>query len=78
MVLPGIFSQFIGLTDFGTKMWINLVPILNTANNIRNALLGKTEFVPLLITISISTILAAIALTVTVKLFQREQVLVRV
>ena len=78
VVLPGIFSQFIGLTDFGTKMWINLVPILNTANNIRNALLGKTEFVPLLITISISTILAAIALTVTVKLFQREQVLVRV
>ena len=78
VVLPGIFSQFIGLTDFGTKMWINLVPILNTANNIRNALLCKTEFVPLLITISISTILAAIALTVTVKLFQREQVLVRV
>ncbi len=78
VVLPGIFSQFIGLTEFGTKLWINGIPILNTANNIRNALLGKTEFLPMLITVALSTVLAAIALTITVRLFQREQVLVRV
>lgn len=78
VVLPGLFSQFIGLTDYGTKWWINLVPILNTANNVRNALLGKSEFVPMIVTIAVSTALAAIALAFTVKLFNREEVLVRV
>ena len=78
VVFPGMFSQFIGLTDYGTKMWINFIPILNTANNLRNVLLGKAEFVPLLITVIISTVLASLALLRTVTLVNREEVLVRV
>ena len=78
VLLPAVFSQVIGLTDFGTKLWINAVPILNTANNIRNALLGRTEFLPIAITVAVSTILAVIALWIAVALFNREEVLTRV
>ncbi|HSI72586.1 MAG TPA: ABC transporter permease [Fimbriimonas sp.] len=78
VIMPAIFSQFIGLTDYGSKRWVDFVPILNTANNIRLTLLGKTDYVGILITIGVSLVLALIALRVTVMLFNREEVLVRV
>lgn len=78
VIMPAIFSQFIGLTDAASAMWVNFVPVLNTANNIRLALLGKPEPMAILITVVLSTVLAAIALRVAVWLFNREQVLTRV
>jgi sodium transport system permease protein len=78
VILPAVFSQVIGLTDLGTKLWINLVPILNTANNIRNALLGRSELLPIVLTIGESLIFALIALRIAVWLFNREEVLTRV
>jgi len=78
VIMPAIFSQVIGLTDLGNKLWINCVPVLNTANNIRAALLGKTDWVAVGITVAVSAVLAAIAIKVAVTLFNREQVLVRV
>lgn len=78
ILMPAMFSQFIGLTDFASAQWVNYVPILNTANNIRNALLGKPDIAGIGITIVTSLILAAIATRFTVWLFNREEVLVRV
>jgi sodium transport system permease protein len=78
VLMPAIFSQFIGLTDYGSKRWVDFVPILNTANNIRLALLGKADFTGIAITIAVSVLLAGIALKVSVMLFNREEVLVRV
>jgi sodium transport system permease protein len=78
VLMPAIFSQFIGLTDYGSKRWVDFVPILNTANNIRLILLGKADFVGIAITIGVSAVLALIALQITVRLFNREEVLVRV
>ncbi len=78
VIMPAIFSQVIGLTDLQNKLWINAVPVLNTANNIRAALLGKTDWLAVAITIGVSAVLAAIAIRVAVALFNREQVLVRV
>jgi len=78
VILPAIFSQFIGFTDYSSAVWVNLIPVLNTANNIRLALLGKPDFTGIGITIGVSLVLAAIALRVTVRLFNREEVLVRV
>ncbi len=78
VIMPAVFSQVIGLTDLGTKLWINCVPVLNTANNIRAALLGKTDWLAVGITVGVSALLAAIAIIVAVKLFNREEVLVRV
>ena len=78
VIMPAIFSQVIGLTDFGTKLWINAIPVLNTANNIRAALLGKSDWIGVSITIGVSALLAGIAIRIAVALFNREEVLVRV
>ena len=78
VIMPAIFSQVIGLTDLGSKLWINAIPVLNSANNIRAALLGKTDWAAVGITVAVSAILAGIAIKTAVALFNREEVLVRV
>jgi sodium transport system permease protein len=78
VIMPAIFSQFIGFTDAANAQWVNFVPVLNTANCIRTALLGKPDMAGFAITIAVGLVLAAIALAFTVKLFQREEVLTRV
>jgi len=78
IILPAMFSQFIGYTDMGHSQWINFIPVLNAANNIRMALMGRVDMTSLAITIGVSLVIALIALRITVKLFNKEEVLVRV
>lgn len=78
VILPAVFSQVIGLTDLGSKLWINAVPVLNSANNIRNALLGKTDWLAVAITFGVSAVLALIGIWIAVFLFNREEVLIRI
>lgn len=78
VILPAVFSQFIGFTDFGSERWVSLIPVLNTATTIRSALLGKYDGVGLLLTLGSSGLLAAVAIALAVRMFQREEVLVRV
>lgn len=78
VILPAVFSQFIGFTDFGSERWVSLVPVLNAATTIRNAVLGKFDGVGLLLTLGSSAVLAALAIAFAVRMFQREEVLVRV
>ena len=78
VIIPAMFSQFIGLTEFANAKWINFVPILNTANNIRMTLMGKPDLSGSAITIGVSLILAAAMIRFTVVLFNRETVLVRI
>lgn len=78
VIVPAVFSQIIGLTEFGSSIWVNAVPILNTATGIRNALQGKAAFLPVTITVGVSLLIAGLGLALAIKLFNREQVLVRV
>jgi sodium transport system permease protein len=78
VVVPAAFSQLIGLTDAGSQNWVNFVPVLNAANNIRNALLGKPDWPGTAITVLVSGAIAAVLVSIVVKLFNREQVLTRV
>lgn len=78
ITMPAMMSQFIGYTDFGKSLAINLVPVLNTANTIRMAMQGKVEFMPVVITFVVNAVLAAIALTIATRMFRREQILVRI
>lgn len=78
VIMPAVFSQFIGFTDLGKSWWIHLVPILNTAGVLREALLGKFELQPFVLTVVSSLILAVLAMWVTVRLFNREEVLARI
>lgn len=78
VVIPAAFSQLIGLTDAANQGWVNFVPVLNTANNIRNALLGKPDWAGTAITVLVSGTISVILVALVVKLFNREQVLTRV
>jgi sodium transport system permease protein len=78
VVIPAAFSQLIGLTDAANQSWVNFVPVLNTANNIRNALLGKPDWVGTMITVAVSGAIAVVLLAAVIQLFNREQVLTRV
>ena len=78
VILPAVFSQFIGFTDFASARWVSLIPVLNAANGIRNALLGKYDGVGLAITVAVSVGIAAVSIAVAVRMFKREEVLVRV
>jgi len=78
VIIPAMFSQFIGLTEFANASWINYIPVLNTSNNIRLTLMGKPDFGGSLVAIAICLGLAAIMVRYTVSLFQKETVLVRI
>lgn len=78
VLMPALFSQFIGFTDFAQAKWVGAVPVLNSATSIRNALLGKFDFVAIGLTVVISSVLAAIAVAIAVRMFNREEVLTRV
>lgn len=78
VLMPALFSQFIGFTDYANATWVGAVPILGTATTIRNALLGKYEIVMMLLSIGVSAVLALAAVWIAVRLFNREQVLTRV
>ncbi|MFZ4508573.1 MAG: ABC transporter permease [Fimbriimonas sp.] len=78
VLLPSVFSQIIGFTDFGQSMAVNFIPVLNTANNIRNAMLGKFDLGAIGITVAISLVIAAITLNAAIRMFEREEVLTKV
>lgn len=78
VLMPAIFSQVIGFTDLASQRWIDFVPVLNTSVTLRQALQGKLDPVGMGITVLMGLVLAAIGITIAVRLFQREQVLVRV
>lgn len=78
VVIPAAFSQLIGLTDAANQGWVNFVPVLNTANNIRNALLGKPDWAGTGITVLVSGAIAAVLVMAVIRLFGREEVLTRV
>jgi sodium transport system permease protein len=78
VLIPAIFSQIIGYTDIAGKAWVNLIPILNSASVMRDALLNRVDWSNLGLTSAVSVILAIGGLWLAVKLFTKEKVLMRV
>lgn len=78
VLMPAIFSQFIGYTDMAKAAWVSFVPILNSAMCIRDALADKLDLGMLGITTATSIGLAAICIAKAVHMFNREEVLTRV
>jgi sodium transport system permease protein len=77
VMLPAIFSQFIGFTDYGRTIWIHFIPVLNTANNLRMILQGKPDFLGISITVGTGLLLAGVTSLLVVWMFNREELLVR-
>jgi sodium transport system permease protein len=78
VTMPAAFSQIIGFTDFAQSEAVYEIQILNTANVIRNALMGRYDTLGIAITISTGVLLASIAVWYSVKLFNRESILSRI
>jgi sodium transport system permease protein len=75
IIMPALFSQFIGLTDYAKAAWVHAIPVLNVANQLRLALSGKPEWGGAAITILANGVIAAIALFAAVRMFQREELI---
>ncbi len=78
VLMPAIFSQFIGFTGAQNEAWVRWTPILNASVAIKEALLNELEVVPFLITALSSLAIGLVLLKVAVGLFSREQILTRV
>jgi sodium transport system permease protein len=78
VAIPSILSQFLGFTEFGSTRMINFIPILNASSAVRNALTGTLDATSLALTAGMSTAIALLAITIAVKLCNREEVLLRV
>lgn len=78
VLMPAIFSQFIGYTDMAKAQWVSFVPILNSAMCIRDALSDKLDLGMLGITTGTSIALAVLCIAKAVQMFKREEVLTRV
>lgn len=78
VLMPAVFSQFIGFTDFATAGWVSWVPILNSSVSLQQAFQGHFRVDIVAPTVVTNLALTAGALAVAVRLFHREQVLTRV
>lgn len=78
VLTPALVSQFIGYTDFARAWWVSLIPVLNSATSIRQALLGNIDPASLALTIGSSLVIGFALLMYTVSLFTKEEVLLRV
>lgn len=77
VVMPAVFSQFLGFTDMRNALWVKWTPVLGTSVCLRDALLGKTDWLALLASVATSGLIGAALLWVAVRLFRKETILAR-
>ena len=75
VLMPALFSQFIGYTDYANAEWVAFVPVLDSVNTIRHALEGKFLPSEIWITFLLNCFLAAITVWFAVRLFNQEKIL---
>lgn len=78
VLVPAIFSQFIGYTDLAHSKWLPFVPILNSATVMRESLANQVNWYHLGVTSAVGIFLAVAGVWVAIKLFTKESVLLRV
>jgi sodium transport system permease protein len=78
VLMPALVSQFIGYTDFARARWVSLIPVLNSATAIRQALLGNIDPVALAFTVVSGFVIGFALLSYTISLFNKEEVLLRI
>ncbi len=78
VLMPAIFSQFIGYTSFAKAWWVSFVPVLNAATVLKDAMLGNFPALPMATTTGVNVVLACMATMVAIRLFGKETVLWRV
>lgn len=77
VLVPAIASQFIGFTELANSPWLPFIPILNSATVLRDALMDNLSLYRFVVTFAVTLCLAAGGILLSVRLFQRESVLLR-
>lgn len=78
VLLPAIMSQFIGFAGSEEATWVALTPILNTAVALKMAMQGTVASHMMAGAVGWNLLLALVFLWTAVKLFRREDVILRV
>jgi sodium transport system permease protein len=78
IIMPAIFSQIISFTGLENAAWVSWTPVLNTAMVIRNVILGNANFEQMGPTWLVNLVLAAIFMRLSIQLFRREEIVLRV
>ncbi len=78
IILPAIFSQIIGFTGMERALWVQWTPILNTAVLLKSLISGEGHYAFLGPALLENFILAAIFLRLSIQLFRREEIVLRV
>lgn len=78
IILPAIFSQIIGFTGMERAVWVQWTPILNTAVLLKSLISGEGHYAFLGPALLENFILAAIFLRLSIQLFRREEIVLRV
>ncbi|GIV03157.1 MAG: Na+ ABC transporter permease [Fimbriimonadales bacterium] len=77
VLVPAIASQFIGFTDLASSPILPFIPILNSATVLRDALMDNLDLYRFAVTFLITVGLAIGGILLSVRLFQKESVLLR-
>jgi sodium transport system permease protein len=75
VLLPAVFSQFLGFSGQEREVWVKLTPVLNSAQVLREALLSRIDWPGVGLTVSTSLILALAFLGIAVRTFESEKIL---
>ncbi|MDI9639980.1 ABC transporter permease [Kamptonema cortianum] len=78
ILMPAIFSQFIGFTGMENAVWVKWTPVLNTSIALKGAIKGDIELATLLGSIGTSLLLTYLFGRIAISLFRREQIVLRV
>ncbi|QYK53983.1 MAG: ABC transporter permease [Fimbriimonadaceae bacterium] len=78
IILPAIFSQIIGFTGMERALWVQWTPILNTAVLLKSLISGEGHYAFLGPALLENFAFAAIFLRLSIQLFRREEIVLRV
>ena len=78
VLMPAMSSQFIGFTEFASSKWLYFIPVLNSATVVRDVLQDKPNAFGIFATVGLSLVMSVILIAVAIRMFNREQVLMRV
>lgn len=78
VLMPAIFSQFIGFTGAEKAAWVSYVPVLNSSMAIRNGIKGEVDLMLIAPTVFINVAIGFVCVLWAVRQFRREEILLRV
>jgi len=78
VLIPAVLSNIIGFTGIDKAPWLKFVPILNVGAGLRQAFMGVPDWSLIGVALVVHLMIAAVCLRLTLRLINKDQVLVRI